>query len=74
MHGALDEFVATLRGTGLVDEELSWSGGTAHLVSVGDLLDRGDYGRQAMDLLMRLQAKPLPPVAPCTCCSAITRP
>jgi hypothetical protein len=57
VHGALDEFVATLRGAGLVDEELSWSGGTAHLVSIGDLLDRGDHGRQAMDLLMRLEAE-----------------
>lgn len=55
IHGAYDEFVALLRGTGLVDEELGWSGGRTHLVSTGDLLDRGDYGRQVMDLLMRLQ-------------------
>jgi hypothetical protein len=54
VHGALDEFVAVLRGTGLVDEELNWSGGRTHLVSLGDLLDRGDYGRQVMDLVMRL--------------------
>jgi hypothetical protein len=44
-----------LQGTGLVDEELAWSGGATTLVSVGDLVDRGDYGRQVMDLLMRLQ-------------------
>ena len=55
IHGAFDEFVAVLRGTGLVDAELSWTGGTTHLVSVGDLLHRGDYGRQVIDLVMRLQ-------------------
>jgi hypothetical protein len=55
IHGAFDEFAAILRGTGLVDAELSWTGGTTHLVSVGDLLHRGDYGRQVMDLVMRLQ-------------------
>jgi hypothetical protein len=55
IHGAFDEFVAILRGTGLVDAELRWTGGTTHLVSVGDLLHRGDYGRQVMDLVMRLQ-------------------
>jgi len=55
IHGAFDEFVAVLRGTGLIDAELSWTGGTTHLVSVGDLLHRGDYGRQVIDLVMRLQ-------------------
>jgi hypothetical protein len=55
VHGARDELVALLKDVGLVDEELRWSGGRAHLVSIGDLLDRGDYGRQVMDLMMRLQ-------------------
>ena len=55
IHGAFDELVAVLRGTGLIDAELRWTGGTTHLVSVGDLLHRGDYGRQVMDLVMRLQ-------------------
>ena len=54
-HGAFDEFVTILQGTGLVDEKLSWRGDRTHLVSVGDLLGRGDYGRQVMDLMMRLQ-------------------
>jgi hypothetical protein len=57
VHGALDELVAILQGTGLADDDLSWRGGDAHLVSLGDLLDRGDLGRQVMDLLMRLQAE-----------------
>lgn len=57
VHGALDELVTLLQGTGLVDEALNWTGGHAHLVSTGDLIDRGDYGRQVMDLLMRLQGE-----------------
>lgn len=54
IHGAYDELITILRGTGVVDQDLAWSGGRTHLVSLGDLLDRGDHGRQVMDLLMRL--------------------
>lgn len=57
IHGALDEIVTVLQGTGLIDEELNWSGGRAHLVSVGDLVDRGDRGREVMDLIRRLQSE-----------------
>jgi len=57
VHGAHEELLTLLQGTGLVDAELRWSGGDAHLVSLGDLLDRGDYGKQVMDLLMRLSAE-----------------
>lgn len=55
VHGAYDELVELLQGTGLIDAELAWTGGEAHLVSLGDLLHRGDHGRQVMDLLMRLE-------------------
>jgi hypothetical protein len=55
IHGAIEELVTVLQGTGLVDENLTWNGGPSHFVAVGDLLDRGDFGRQVMDLLMRLQ-------------------
>ena len=54
IHGDFDAVATVLRGTGLVDDELRWRGGEAHLVSLGDLLDRGDQGRQVMDLFMRL--------------------
>ncbi len=55
IHGAYPEFVALLKETGLVDEQLNWSGGNTHLVSLGDLLDRGPESRNTMDLLMRLE-------------------
>ncbi len=55
VHGAYDELVAVLRSTGVVDDQLQWQGGTTHLVSTGDLIDRGDDGRAVIALLMRLQ-------------------
>ena len=55
VHGAYDELVALLSSQGIVDGELRWTGGRTHLVSLGDLLDRGDDSRRVMDLLMRLQ-------------------
>lgn len=55
VHGADAELRGVLEEVGLIDAEAHWTGGRAHLVSLGDLLDRGDDGRQVMDLLMRLQ-------------------
>ncbi len=55
IHGAYDAMVATLHNAGILDAELRWSGGPAHLVIVGDILDRGPDSRDAMDLLMRLE-------------------
>jgi len=57
VHGAYDELVALLRTTGLVGEDLKWTGGTTVAVSLGDLLDRGPDSRRVMDLLMRLQGE-----------------
>jgi hypothetical protein len=47
--------VGLLQATGLIDEDLRWAGGTAHAVSLGDLLDRGPDVRRVLDLIMRLQ-------------------
>ncbi|MFO1408412.1 MAG: metallophosphoesterase [Steroidobacteraceae bacterium] len=55
VHGAYDELVALLQSQGIVGADLHWAGGRTHLVSLGDLLDRGDDSRKVMDLLMRLQ-------------------
>lgn len=57
VHGAYDELVELLRAAGVVDVSLTWIAGDAHLVSVGDLLDRGARSRDAMDLLIRLQGE-----------------
>ncbi|HMC28617.1 MAG TPA: metallophosphoesterase [Verrucomicrobiae bacterium] len=55
VHGAFDSFQLILRHTRLADTEDHWIGGSATLVQTGDLIDRGPQGREAMDLLMRLE-------------------
>jgi len=55
VHGAYDRFVEILQTAGLIDARQHWSGGTAHLVQVGDVLDRGPDSRKALDLLHRLE-------------------
>ena len=57
VHGAYESFVAILKTTGLIDARLRWSGGRAHLVQVGDVLDRGPDSRKALDLLRRLESQ-----------------
>src|SRR4249920_2247602 len=37
------------------DDAQHWRGGASHLVSLGDLIDRGPGSRQVLDLLMRLE-------------------
>ena len=57
IHGAYDAMVEALKAADILDDALSWSGGDAHLVIVGDILDRGPNSRPAMDLLMRLEGE-----------------
>ncbi len=55
VHGAYDRLGEILRAAGLVDERLRWTGGRAHLVQLGDVVDRGADSRKALDLLDRLE-------------------
>ena len=57
VHGAYTELLGLLHETGIVDAKDHWAAGHAHLVSLGDLLDRGADSRKVMDLLMRLQGE-----------------
>ena len=57
VHGAYDDLTRLLKAIGIVDNDLHWTGGRTHLVSTGDLLDRGKDSRRVMDLLMRLQGE-----------------
>ena len=57
IHGAYSAAVKALKAAEVVDDELAWVAGDAHLVIVGDILDRGPESRLAMDLLMRLEAE-----------------
>jgi len=55
VHGAYTELRQLLRDAQVIDETGHWSAGNSHVVSLGDLIDRGPGSRQVMDLLMRLQ-------------------
>lgn len=55
VHGAYDALITLLQSSGLIDGDGNWSGGSAHLVSLGDLLDRGAESKQVVDLLIALQ-------------------
>ena len=57
VHGAHTELLTLLRETGIVDAQDRWAAGRTHVVSLGDLLDRGADSRKVMDLLMRLQGE-----------------
>jgi calcineurin-like phosphoesterase family protein len=57
VHGAYAELTALLQTAGLVDAALDWSGGTARLVLLGDVLDRGADSRRALELIIRLRAQ-----------------
>jgi TPR repeat protein len=55
VHGDYEQFVAVLRSAGLIDSTGNWTGGKAHLVQTGDIVDRGPDSRAVMDLLMKLE-------------------
>ena len=55
VHGAFPQLQQLLREAGIIDAQDRWAAGSSHLVSLGDLIDRGAGSRQVMDLLMRLQ-------------------
>lgn len=57
VHGAYEPLVGLLTELGLISAGGRWSGGRAHLVMLGDLVDRGPRSRDVMDLVMRLQGE-----------------
>lgn len=57
VHGEFDRLLRVLRAAGLVDAEERWAGGTAHLVLLGDLFDRGPDVTRTLWFLYRLEAE-----------------
>ncbi|MCZ6828970.1 MAG: metallophosphoesterase [Gammaproteobacteria bacterium] len=55
VHGAYDDLVQILQEVSVVDANADWSGGKTHLVSTGDLIDRGRDSRKVVELLMKLE-------------------
>lgn len=54
LHGDLAKTRRALRLAGIVDEEDRWIGGDAIVVQTGDIVDRGPYDREIIDLFARL--------------------
>lgn len=55
VHGQFDAVRQLLLHAGLVDSSLSWRGGRAHLVFLGDLFDRGDDVTRVLWLIYGLE-------------------
>ena len=73
VHGAYDDWVAMLRELGVVDGDLNWSGGDTHLISLGDLIDRGPGSRAVVQLMMKLDRQAERRGARCTWSWVTTR-
>lgn len=56
VHGARDALVEALRESGVISTTEKWSAGRAHLVLMGDLVNRGPDSRGVVELVMQLQA------------------
>lgn len=57
VHGAATSFAAILQRAGLIDQSRRWVGGNTIFVQTGDMTDRGTGMREALDLLMALEAE-----------------
>ncbi len=55
VHGQLEKLAYHLLHAGLINLDLSWTGGDARLWFVGDFFDRGPHGLRTIDLIMRWQ-------------------
>ena len=55
LHGNLASTLQILKVTGLIDDENQWIGADAVLVQVGDQIDRGDFDREIVDFMDRLE-------------------
>lgn len=55
LHGDFDAWRAIIQAAGLVDARGKWSGGSATLVQVGDVVDRGPDSLKIIRDLQRLQ-------------------
>jgi diadenosine tetraphosphatase ApaH/serine/threonine PP2A family protein phosphatase len=55
VHGAYDRFLEILKIAGVLDASARWAAGNAHVVQLGDIVDRGPDSRKALDFVRRLE-------------------
>jgi hypothetical protein len=60
VHGNIDKLTTILQGTGIVDASLRWTGGDAHVVLCGDLIDRGHADRSSRRAMRTSRKKSAP--------------
>ena len=54
INGDYDALVSILRAADIINDDLTWSGGTAHVVSLGNLVGSGVGSDRVLDLMMLL--------------------
>jgi len=57
VHGNFEGLTSILQTAGIIDAKQDWAGGKTIFVQTGDITDRGNGVRQALDLLMRLEGQ-----------------
>ena len=57
IHGSHAKLLALLRREKLIDDQGHWAAQDAHLVFLGDYLDRGDDGIGVLNTIMRLEVE-----------------
>jgi hypothetical protein len=55
VHGAYDRFLEILKIAGVLDADAHWAAGHAHVVQLGDIVDRGPDSRKTLDFVRRLE-------------------
>ncbi|MGI9530604.1 metallophosphoesterase [Lutimonas sp.] len=57
VHGRYDEMIALLKNSKVIDQDLNWMAGSAHIVFLGDIFDRGNDVTKVLWFIYSLEEK-----------------
>lgn len=57
IHGRYDQLITLLTKSKIIDENLNWTAGNAHVVFLGDVFDRGDDVTKVLWFIYQLEEK-----------------